>query len=349
MSRTLFVPGNIALGFVLFFLAGCSEGGGSTSAPSSGGSTVVATVGGQSVTLDELDEFIMQELLSKQTQSHKPVLLYELREDSLRELLGRTAVEQEAAKEGLTLEEFVERTREGVDPVSDEDIEAYYLENRSRLRHDAGLERLRSGIRSIIEQERAQEAIEQLVRGAQPVVRLEPPRIGVGTEGHTRGPEDAPVTIVEFSDYRCPFCLKAEETMRELRERYPDQLRYVYRHRPRPSDPLAQAAAAAAVCAEEQGRFWEYHDRLFAHQADLTLEQLMSIAVDLGLDGEAFERCRQAPETAQRIALDAAEAGGIGVNATPAFLINGVYLRGARPIEHFERVIQAELSAAERS
>ena len=310
-------------------------------------SPVVATVGGQTITLDELDDFIKDTLLNRQTQNGKPVPLFELRQDYLNQILGRTVVEQMATAKGLSLADFVEQTRLELPPVTDAEVEAYYAENRDRLRHDAGLERLREGMRANIEQERLQAAIHQMVASATPNITLEPPRVVVGEEGHSRGPEAAPVTIVEFSDYRCPFCLKAEDTVQALLQRYPNEVRYVYRHRPRPSDGLAYDASVSAICAGEQGRFWEYHDQVFAHQAELTPELLASLAIDVGLEPEAFEQCRKAPEAAQRVALDAAEAGNIGVNSTPAFLINGVYLRGARPIEEFDRIIQSELKAGE--
>ncbi|NDJ35338.1 MAG: DsbA family protein [Chloroflexi bacterium] len=156
------------------------------------------------------------------------------------------------------------------------------------------------------------------------------------------GAEDAPVTIVEFSDFRCPFCQRYHlETLPQIREVYGDQVRIVFRDFPVVG---GQRAAEAANCAYEQDAFWEYHDELFADpQAFSSIADYASLADDLGLDTEEFTVCLEEGRYRSEIANDARDATNYGVTGTPTFFINGVRLVGAQPFEAFAEIIEAEL------
>lgn len=176
------------------------------------------------------------------------------------------------------------------------------------------------------------------------------------------GPADAPVTIVEFSDYQCPFCARwhAQE-FEKLFDLYPDNVRFVYRNFPLGFHPNAFPAAEAALCAGDQDAYWQYHDVLFDNQSVLNdqigtvLEQATynQYATDLGLDVTAFEQCMTARKYEQLINDDLAYANGLprdtngeaAVGATPTFFINGHRLVGAYPIEAFQPIIDAALAA----
>ena len=139
---------------------------------------------------------------------------------------------------------------------------------------------------------------------------------------HIRGPVDAPMTLVEYGDFECPFCAKATGAARELRERFGDDLRYVFRHLPLPDvHPHAELAARAAVAADRQGRFWDMHDLLFRHQDELEFEDLVGYAADLELDVEQFVRTIDDEQTARRIRADVASAEASGARGTPTFFI----------------------------
>jgi protein-disulfide isomerase len=171
--------------------------------------------------------------------------------------------------------------------------------------------------------------------------------VNVDATGPSRGPADAKVTVIEFSDYQCPFCKRAEPTVQALLQKYPTQVRLVYRHMPLDGlHPRARAAAIAAVCAEQQGKFWEYHDALFQNQQALSDTDLDKYAADLGLDAGKFKTCRQDPATETRVNTDAAAARQAGLTGTPAFFVNGILISGARPIEDFTRWIDQELAAS---
>jgi len=320
----------------LAFAAACSSGSGPQRAESPTGSPVVAEVNGREITLAELDE-------------HIAVQLYEARAEALDELVQELVLETEAAERGLEAGELVELEAQQLGAVTDEEVAAFFEENRERMRPDETLDNVAPRIRSYLEQQRRMQAFERIRESASVTVRLEPPRIAVEATGPSRGAADAAVTIVEFSDYQCPFCRRAEPVVDQVLERYPEDVRLVFRHMPLDSiHPQARDAAVAAVCAHEQDRFWAYHDELFENQQSLGSEDLTRMADELGLDVEAFETCREGPEAAQVVVADLAAAQAAGATGTPAFYVNGVKLSGARPLEDFVEVIEKELSRDQR-
>jgi Na+/H+ antiporter NhaA len=163
---------------------------------------------------------------------------------------------------------------------------------------------------------------------------------------HIRGNVDAPVTIVEYGDFQCPYCGAAAPVIRELMEHFGDELRYVWRHLPL-SDvhPDAQMAAEAAEAAAEQGKFWEMHDRLLADQDDLRLPELYRHAAALGLDYERFDAALSRRREAPRIAEDVASADASGVSGTPTFFVNGRRHQGVYDVETLTREVQAAFNA----
>jgi protein-disulfide isomerase len=175
-------------------------------------------------------------------------------------------------------------------------------------------------------------------------VRLEPPRMPVEATGPARGPESAPVTIVTFSDYNCPYCKQSNAVMDEVLTRYPEQVRLVLRHYPLDSlHPRARAAAEAAACAHEQGRFWDYHERLFQIFMAMPGDALTSLAGELGLDRTAFESCVVERRTQTLVERDVEAGQRAGVRGTPAFFVNGIRLTGSQSVEALQRVIDEEL------
>jgi protein-disulfide isomerase len=171
-------------------------------------------------------------------------------------------------------------------------------------------------------------------------------RYDVPTEGHySRGPADAPITIVEFSDYQCPFCRKWHaEVSKDLFEAYPGKLRLVYRNLPLTSiHPDAFSAAEAAMCAGEQGVYWDYHDKLFGGEL-LGTGVYLQYAKDLSLDMTSFEACINDQKYQAEIQADSDFAVNMGVRSTPTFFINGLAIVGAQPLDVFKQVIDKELA-----
>ncbi|BAC89433.1 glr1492 [Gloeobacter violaceus PCC 7421] len=156
----------------------------------------------------------------------------------------------------------------------------------------------------------------------------------------TLGPADAALTLVEFSDFQCPYCSRAQSTVKALLEKYKGRIRLVYLHLPLPVHSQAKAAALAAFAAGEQGKFFAYHDRLFALGEQLVPESFEQIARELNLDVARFNRDRESPQALARLEADLAQARRLELDATPSFVLNGIVLKGALPIEEFEEAIK---------
>ncbi|WP_287128601.1 thioredoxin domain-containing protein [Candidatus Cyanaurora vandensis] len=154
------------------------------------------------------------------------------------------------------------------------------------------------------------------------------------------GPAEASLTLVEFSDFGCPFCARANTTVKALVEKYKGDIRLVYLHYPLPSHKQAKPAAQAAWAAGKQGKFFEYHDRLFALNAKLAPNNYEAIARELGLDMVQFNKDRKSPQAVAQINADSKQGQSLGIEGTPTFILNGVVLKGARPLEDFETVIR---------
>jgi protein-disulfide isomerase len=160
------------------------------------------------------------------------------------------------------------------------------------------------------------------------------------------GPDDAPVTLVEFADFRCSYCIRARPVVERLHREYPDDLRIVFKHLPVVS-PDSHRIALAAAAAQRQDAFWEMHDLLFQLAAHPVTEPLLRRhAEELGLDPDRLSADLRAPEVEARVRADVAEADRLGVRGTPSFFVNGLWLHGYQPYEKLRDAVEAELSAA---
>ena len=168
--------------------------------------------------------------------------------------------------------------------------------------------------------------------------------VGVTIDGdHVLGPEDAPVTIIEFSDFQCPFCKRGAETAKEMVEKYEGKVKLIFKHMPLSFHNQARGAALASECAAEQGKFWEFHDIAFENNNNLGIDSLKTYASQLGLDTEQFNACLDDEKYAAKIEADMAAFKESGASGTPAFVINGELVVGAQPAEVFEEAIDKAL------
>lgn len=157
------------------------------------------------------------------------------------------------------------------------------------------------------------------------------------------GPKDAKITLIEFSDFECPYCQKVVPTMKELAKTYGDKIKIVFRNFPLDFHPNAKTAALASECADDQGKFWPYHDKLFENQKKLDLESLKSYAKELGFNTSEFNKCLDSKKYEAEVAKDAQDGQNASVSGTPTFFINGRKVEGAQPIDQFKKVIEEEL------
>ena len=200
--------------------------------------------------------------------------------------------------------------------------------------------------------EQAREAFFQSLRArADIAILLKPPKVEVSYDpDRVRGDPNAPITIVEFSDFQCPFCQRAYPVVKQLLSKYPNQVKLSYRDFPlRQIHPQADAAAAASRCAGDQGKFWQFHDRLFESNLPLDRPSFVEHAAQLGLDTAQFGECLADGRFEDEIEQDLQDGTRAGVSGTPAFFINGVALTGAQPLAAFEKVVEEELALIRRS
>ncbi|WP_257458212.1 thioredoxin domain-containing protein [Archangium lipolyticum] len=313
--------------------------------------TVVATYGdGQKVTFGELNERVKEPLANLEKQK------YQLRKQGLEGFVVEKLVQAEAKKRGVSEDELMKAEIDGKIPQPpEEEIKKLYEEAKERLPPGTTYEQVKPQIVDFLNgskrQERARTYFDELKKANNVQITLpEPPkppveRKEVAATGPSRGPENAPITIVEFSDFQCPFCSRAIKTVDEVLAAYPNQVRLVFRQFPLDFHKQAPKAAEASLCANDQGKFWEYHDTLFANQQALEVPQLKEHAKKVGLDSAKFDKCLDSGEKASIVNADLEAGKKVGVNGTPAFFINGVLLSGAQPIEEFKSIIDAELKA----
>jgi protein-disulfide isomerase len=207
-------------------------------------------------------------------------------------------------------------------------------------------------IRRFLMNQRVADARTELVaelRKAGPPVRVlfDAPRqqVAIAADDPVEGPANAPVTLIEFSDFQCPFCQRVMPTLKQVREKYGDKVRIVWKDFPLTQiHPQAFGAAVAGNCAREQGKFWEYHDRLFPNQQALQPEFLKRYAVEAGLDADKFNACLDSTRYDQRVQESVDAGTQLGVSSTPTVFVNGRVISGAQPFEAFAEVIDEELA-----
>lgn len=163
-----------------------------------------------------------------------------------------------------------------------------------------------------------------------------------------KGPDTAPVSVVAFSDFQCPYCARVNPTLDQIREEYPEQVRVVFKHFPLPMHPQAMNAHKAAVAAAAQGKFWEMHDRVFAAPQAMDPASLREHAEAIGLDLARYDAAVASPETEARVRADMQQGSRVGVRGTPTFFVNGVQISGAQPFERFQVLIEQALAEPPR-
>jgi protein-disulfide isomerase len=332
---------------VAVLLAACSSS--AQQAAQMSPTDVVGTIGSTSITLAEVDEEALQRPASNFGGARLVQALYLARREALDEIIGRRLMDAEAKARGIDRASLVEEeiAKKAPTPTA-ADIEFWYQNNAARVQ-GASLDQVREPIKAMLIEERMGRAksalISKLKEQTRVTVSLFPPRLKIATEGHAaKGAANAPIQLVEFSDFQCPFCARAHSTVQQVLTTYGDKVRFVYRHYPLPNHPNAKPAAEASACALEQDRFWPFHDRLFANTSKLADSDLKAHAASIGLDVAAFNACFDSRKYKDQVERDIDEAGDAGVTGTPAFFINGRPLEGAQPFDAFKRLIDEELA-----
>jgi protein-disulfide isomerase len=310
----------------------------------------LAEVDGVAITEADVEKAVGMPLARLQEQ------IYNLKRQKLEGLVSERLLAAEAARRGVAVAVLLEaEVNAKVPPVTDEEIAALFPPRKtgaSPAQEATARAKAQAGVRAQRLATRREEFVKRLREAAKVVIHLTPPppgRVDVPHDGGpVRGAAFAPVTIVEFSDFQCPFCRTVQPTLELVLSRYEGKVRLVYRDFPLAGlHERARPAAEAAHCAGDQGRFWPYHDALYAGAAELLAEQLMDTARRLGLDMAVFEACVAARAHRDAVQRELDDGARFGVTRTPTFFINGRPLSGAQPFEGFARIIDEELAGAQ--
>ena len=304
--------------------------------------TPVAQIGDVVITQGELDEASADQL--QQAENHFRRQLEEQRQQifdaQLDQIIEGKLMEIEAAGRGIDQDAL---RAEAIGDVTDEDLSAFYEENKAQIR--GTLEQIKPQLTQYMSQQRFQTFVRELRTKHKVRMLIEPKRVEMAVaDAPTKGPDSAPVTIVEFSDFECPFCSRVNPTLAKVAENYPEKVRIAFRQFPLHNlHPNAQKAAEASLCAHDQGKFWELHDVMFADQRNLGVDALKAKAGEVGLDSATFDECLDSGKHAGQVASDLAAGQAAGVSGTPAFFVNGRFLNGAVPYEDMAELIDDEL------
>jgi protein-disulfide isomerase len=314
------------------------------------GNEPAARIGDRTITLKELEDRWNASNPAEHAEAVQRV--YDGRRAALDAIVAEMVIADAAKAKGMTPEAYTQaEVSKRARKISDREAAVFYQANISQMQ-GRSLEQMTPAITRFLQDQEDQTArlalVNDLRKGGPPVrVLLSPPRaaIAVTDADPALGSSSAPVTIVEFSDFQCPFCLRASPTLKQVRQTYGDKVRIVWKDFPLTQiHPQAFKASEASHCAAEQNKFWEYHDKLFASQQALQPESLKQYAKDLGMDAAKFDACLDASKYAERVRDNVSAGAQLGVNSTPTLYINGRRLEGAQPYEVLAAVIDEELA-----
>lgn len=345
--------GGVSLVLAATALAGCL-GVSMGAQPEKG--RVLARVNGVAVTEDEVrlagaSDLKKLRLTRLQYEAKHKQKVHDAVESNLDRLVGLKLLEQEAMRRSLPVQELLRlEVSAGMKPPTDQEVAGFYQSNRKKLKKS--LEEMSGEIRRYLSRQRHQKRyqafVDRLKAAGQVESLLEPNRVEIRTlSSPSLGPMDAPVTLVEFSDFQCPYCARLAPVVKRIAGEYPGQVRVVFRQFPlRSIHANAQKAAEASLCAFDQGRFWEMHDALFAEIKKLGPNDLTARAKKLDLDLDAFNQCLESGKYAATVQQDLEDGMAAGVSGTPAVYVNGRVLKGSKPYESIKKLVEDELQRA---
>lgn len=305
---------------------------------------VLAVVNGKPITESDVRQSAADQFEAMEREHQQSV--HQLIETSLEQVVQGRLLDAEAASRKISREQLLAKIKPAA--VTDADVDAFYKQNKAQIprpKREVGSE-IKSYLEQLGEQQAKTDYLNKLQDKYKVEYKLEPFRVQVAATGPVKGRTNAPVTIVEFLDFECPFSSGMSPTLQAVEKKYGDKVRVVCRQFPLSSHPNAQKAAEASLCAQDQGKFWEMHDAMFADQKKLGVEQLKATAASLGLNTDNFNKCIDSGEKHAIIQADLKEGQAAGVSGTPAIFVNGRFFSGVVPMEQLTTVIDDELRRA---
>ena len=308
----------------------------------------VAVVDGQPITYGDLDKEVGTKV--RQAEAEYLTKVYDLRRESLENLITKRLVEAEAKKTGKSADDWFKDYFTSTPAPADAEVKAFYEENQAQM-GGKSFEEMKARIGPFLKQQKAKEGMGKVLENLKQVHGVKVtlaapdlPRIDVEAKGPAKGPAAAKVTIIAFSDFQCPYCSRVNPALEKVMKDYDGKVRLVFRNFPLDFHPMAEKAAEAGLCAADQGKFWEMHDKMFGDQAKLTVGDLKASAKGLGIDAAKFDKCLDSGEKKATVDADQKAGSDAGVQGTPAFFVNGIFINGAQPYESFKDAIERELT-----
>ncbi len=330
-------------------VTGCSAGNGDekSSAPAELQKKVAAYLGDESIPQEDVDNMVAGELAKLREQ------MYEQRRAALERIVAEKLVNAEAAAQGITAEEyFKNEVLSKIPDPSDEEVKQFFDRNKNRIKdfQTRSYEDLKEPIRQNIKQIKVNAVRDQLIANLEKKAGfrlvMEPPRVDVPVPAGEpkRGPGNAPITLVEFSDYQCPYCKRAHPVLERLMEEYGDKIQLIYRDYPLAFHKNARPAAVAARCAGDQGKYWEFNKSFMEKNGALDRTDFVSRAETIGMDMNAFNTCLDSGKYDTVVEASFKDGAKLGVTGTPTFFVNGRMMVGVAPYEKMKAMIDEELA-----
>jgi protein-disulfide isomerase len=301
----------------------------------------LATVNGREIT----DEDVSRAAGPKLQQAEMD--LYDARKEAIDQIIDDQLIEDAAKKEGVAKADYLKKNVFDKITIDDKDIEKFYNDNKAQMQGKA-LDDVKTNIRGYLYRDKHDKVYGDLMtslrKKANVAMMIHAPKVEIEEgENPSIGPKDAPVHIVEFTDYQCPFCGKSRPTVNQILSDYKGKVRYVLRDFPLSFHKDSLKAHEAARCAGEQNKYWDMNKKLFENQRSLKIEDIKKYAEDLKLKMDKFNQCLDSDKYADVIKQNQEYGEKVGVSGTPAFFINGRMVSGARPFSSFQEIIEDEL------
>ncbi len=316
---------------------------------------LLAEIDGEKITWGDIEKEASPQLTMLEQKYEKDV--FSLKMAYLQQKVGEKLLAKEAGKQSLTVPQLMQKEMMVRQTApTDKEVEEFYNQNKKilelRFPQESKKQHMEKIKDFISRQKRAQTEyayVNELQNKYSVVIHLESPRVEVSVDDDpSRGPAKAPVTIVEFSDFTCQFCSQAYLTVKKVMDnpKFKDKIKFVYRDSPAQQRPASFPAAMAAQCANDQGKFWEYHDKLFENSQDLTPAKLKELSKTVGLDETKFNTCLDSKKYESEVGKDLEDGFKVGVTGTPTFFVNGLKINippGDQGVLALEEVVNKEL------
>lgn len=307
---------------------------------------ILARVNGENITTDDVKKVSGSKLAQAEME------LYDVRKDGIDQIIDDKILSAEATAQNVSKDDLMKKNVNDKIKVEDKEVEKFYNEKKDQMQGKK-LDEVKPNIKSYLFREKFQKAYGEYVGGLRKKAKIEmlikAPKVEVaeGEDNPSIGPKDAPVKIIEFTDYQCPFCGRARPTINQILDAYKGKVRYTLRDFPLSFHQDSVKAHEAAHCAGEQGKYWDLNHILFSNQQAIKVDDLKKYAGQIKLNQKKFDECLDSGKFTGKVNANQAYGETVGVSGTPAFFINGRMVSGARPFENFKSIIDDELRSAE--